>query len=63
MTGYIVLFLVLIVGTTILAHYMGREVGREQEMTRLARRRYPCPQCRMLTDYASIPNIQERSGS
>lgn len=63
MSGYLILMLVLIVGSTILAHHMGKEIGREQEFNRMAAKKYPCPECRVLTDYASIPHIQERSRS
>lgn len=63
MTLYILFTLGVIVGAVILAHYMGREIGREQEFNRMTSKRYPCPECRVLTDYASIPHIQERSRS
>lgn len=61
MNGVVVLIALFVVGTIILAHEMGKDVGREQEFVKQTKGRRYCPECRMLAMDASIYNQDERS--
>ena len=62
MSVYLILLLALIVGSTILAHHMGKEIGYEHGYNH-ARRDTLCRECRMSEGRATITpttNTNER---
>jgi|DEB0MinimDraft_10_1074344.scaffolds.fasta_scaffold43118_3 hypothetical protein len=61
MSGVVILLAVFVVGTIILAHEMGKDVGREQEFVRQKRGQSYCPECKMMAQPASIYTQQEGS--